>query len=156
MAQNSQDSDNLDSDGLAIVEYVIDGDTVELLLGNQPERVRLIGIDTPETVSRSTPVQCFGSEASAALLGLLPPGTQVRIARDEEARDRYGRLLLYVYRVSDDLFVNEWLVAEGFADAVSYPPNDTFAKSFASLRDQAQHDRRGLWGACDGPDQPLQ
>lgn len=140
---------------VADVDRVVDGDTIILLIDDQAERVRLIGVDSPESVSRDTPDQCFGAEASEALQGLLPPGTEVRIVRDEEPRDRYGRLLLYLYRVSDDLFVNQWLVDGGFADAVSYRPNVTFELDFADRRDVAREGRVGLWGACDGPDQPL-
>ena len=70
------------------------------------ERVRLIGIDTPETVDPRKPVQCFGKEASDHTKALLPAGTAVRLERDAEARDRYDRLLAYVYRASDGLFVN--------------------------------------------------
>lgn len=149
----------LDADGLLSsgeVVAVIDGDTVDIEIGGQVERVRLIGIDTPETVSRSVPVQCFGPEASDALKGLLPAGTTVRIERGAEARDRYERLLLYLYRHDDDLFVNAWLVEGGFAEAVSYPPNDKLAARFTKLRNEAREQGRGLWGVCDGPDQPLE
>ena len=62
------------------------------------ERVRLLGVDAPESVHPSVPVQCFGPEASEALGGLLPAGTAVRLERDVESRDRYDRLLLYLYR----------------------------------------------------------
>ncbi len=141
---------------LAEVVFVIDGDTIELDIDGQNERVRLIGIDTPETVSQSVPVQCYGAEASNALKGLLPAGSLVRIERGEEARDRYGRLLLYVYRHDDDLFVNQWLIEGGFADAVSYAPNDDYARHFDNVRSEAEAARRGLWGVCDGPDQPLE
>ncbi len=141
---------------LAEVVYVIDGDTLSLDIAGQTERVRLIGIDTPETVSQSVPVQCFGPEASSALTGLLPQGSLVRIERGSEARDRYGRLLLYLHRDEDDLFVNQWLIEGGYADAVSYPPNDEYADVFEDLRNQARAEQRGLWGACDGPDQPLE
>lgn len=139
-----------------VVEFVIDGDTVDLLIAGESERVRLIGIDTPESVSRDVPVQCFGPEAADALTGLLPPGAPVRIERDEEARDRFGRLLLYVYRADDHLFVNEWLVAEGFADVLFFDPNTTFEASFTRLRNDARAAGLGLWGVCDGPDQPLE
>jgi micrococcal nuclease len=139
----------------AEVIRVIDGDTVDLRLDGSEERVRLIGIDTPESVSRTTPDQCWGAEASQALGHLLPTGTVVRVERDTEARDRYGRLLLYVHRSSDDLFVNQWMVQEGFAEVASYPPNDTFERHFAAVRNEARRQNLGLWAHCDGPDQPL-
>lgn len=140
----------------AIVEFVIDGDTVDVVVAGESERVRLIGIDTPESVSRSVPVQCFGKEASDALTGLLPPGTVLRIERDEEARDRFGRLLLYLYRSEDDLFVNEWMIQQGFADTLFFEPNTTFEGSFTRVRNDAKAADLGLWGSCDGPDQPLE
>lgn len=142
--------------GTAVVEFVVDGDTVDLVIAGEEERVRLIGIDSPESVSRDVPVQCFGPEASDALTGLLPPGTEVRIERDREARDRFGRLLLYLYRVDDDLFVNRWLVEQGFADTLFFEPNTTFEGSFTTARNEARDAGRGLWGVCDGPDQPLE
>lgn len=140
---------------VGVVERVIDGDTVELRIAGSTETVRLIGLDAPESVARSVPDQCYGAEASAALDELLPVGSTVDLHRDVEGRDHYGRLLLYLHRSGDELFVNHWLVAEGFADAISYEPNTSHAASFARAARQARTDRRGLWGACDGPDQPL-
>lgn len=139
----------------ALVGRVIDGDTVELTIGPVTERVRLLGIDAPESVSPRVPVQCFGPEASQALAQLLPVGTEVAISRDPEARDHYGRLLLYLHRADDGLFVNQWLVAEGLATAVSYDPNTTHQVALARAERAATTEGRGLWGTCDGPDQPL-
>ena len=140
----------------ARVEFVIDGDTVDVVIAGKEERVRLIGIDTPESVSRTVPVQCYGKEASDALTGLLPPGTELRIERDAEARDRFGRLLLYLYRADDELFVNRWLLEQGFADTLFFEPNTTFEGPFTRARNDARADGLGLWSACDGPDQPLE
>jgi micrococcal nuclease len=140
----------------AAVEWVIDGDTLDLIIDGRQERVRLIGVDTPETVSRETPVQCFGEEASAALKGLLPVNSAVRIERDIEARDRFGRLLLYVYRAEDDLFINEWLVANGYGDTLFFEPNTAFRSSFTEKRNMARSVPLGLWASCEGPDQPLE
>ncbi len=144
----------------AVVEFVIDGDTVDLIIDGQEERVRLIGVDTPESVSRDTPVQCYGAEASAALKGLLPINSVVRIERDTEVRDRFGRVLLYLYRsdpntTDGELFVNEWLLTNGFADTLFFEPNTTYRGQFTRLRNSARDAGVGLWGACDGPDQPL-
>lgn len=144
----------------AVVEFVIDGDTVDLIIDGQEERVRLIGVDTPESVSRDTPIQCYGEEASAALKGLLPINSVVRIERDSEARDRFGRVLLYVYRADantpgGELFVNQWLITNGFADTLFFEPNTTYRSQFTRLRNTARDTGVGLWGVCEGPDQPL-
>ena len=107
----------------ALVVDVIDGDTIDIDLHGRRERVRLLGIDAPESVHPSVPIQCFGPEASAELARALPPSSEVRIERDVEPRDRYNRLLLYVYRVEDNLFMNRWLVRSGLADTSFYEPN---------------------------------
>ena len=100
---------------IAIVKRVVDGDTVVLSFSGDDDTVRLIGIDTPETVKPNSPVECFGPEAAERTKFLLPPETKVRVERDIEARDRYGRLLAYLRRVDDGLFINESLITEGFA-----------------------------------------
>ena len=94
------------TDGTATVVAVSDGDTIDVDFGGEVEPVRLLGIDTPETHHPTRPVECYGAEASARTAELLPEGTEVHLVRDVEARDRYGRLLAYVYRAEDDLFVN--------------------------------------------------
>src|SRR2546423_5036043 len=109
------------------VERVIDGDTVVVRLPGGHERVRLVGIDTPETVDPRKPVQCFGKEASNHTKSLLPAGTAVRLERDVEARDRYGRLLAYVYRSRDGLFVNLALAPDGHAPPPTIPPHPASA-----------------------------
>ena len=139
-----------------VVVEVIDGDTVALDIGGRTERVRLLGIDAPESVHPSVPVQCFGPEASAELAALLPTNTPVRVERDHELRDRFDRLLLYVYRLADDLFVNHWLVANGLADTTFYEPNITHVVSLTEARSTARSGGVGLWSSCDGPDQPLE
>lgn len=143
---------------VAEVEHVVDGDTVDLLFddpaGEIEERVRLIGIDAPESVSRSDPRQCFGDEASDALTGLLPVGSAVLVTRDREARDRFGRLLAYLER-PDGLDVNLWLIEQGFADALFFEPNTSRRAEFTDAAETARSEGRGLWGVCDGPDQPL-
>lgn len=138
----------------ATVVRVIDGDTVVLAIGGGQERVRLLGVNTPESVSPTVPVQCYGHEASQALAHLLPAGTTVRVERDTEARDRYHRLLLYLYRTDDELFVNRWLVDQGYATTLPYAPNTTFAADLEAARARAQATGAGLWGACGGPDVP--
>src|SRR3954451_4828029 len=103
-----------DAFGQAQVVRVVDGDTIRVRLGDRTERVRYIGVDTPESVKPGTPVQCFAKRAAAANASLVA-GQQVRLIGDVEHRDRYGRLLAYVYRARDGAFVNALLVRDGYA-----------------------------------------
>lgn len=133
------------------VVRVVDGDTIIVRFAGKNERVRLIGIDTPESVKPNTPVQCFALEASARTKALLPAGSSVKLVRDVELRDRYGRLLAYVYRASDNLFVNLSLAADGYASAYTYPPNVAHAGEFVAAAGQARDAGRGLWSRCRPP-----
>jgi micrococcal nuclease len=132
----------------AVVREVIDGDTLVVHIGGRREHVRLIGIDTPETVDPRRPVQCFGPEASAHTNRLLPPGTPVRLERDTEARDAYDRLLVYVHRSADGLFVNLDLAAGGYADALHIEPNTAHARPIDAAVATARAGSVGLWGSC--------
>ena len=134
--------------GAATVERVVDGDTVIVRLSGRRERVRLIGIDTPETVKPNTPVQCFGPESSRRAHELLPAGTAVRLVGDVEARDRYQRLLAYVYRAADGLFVNLVLAREGYARPYPFRPNVAHEAEIARAADDARAAGRGLWSRC--------
>ena len=127
------------------VARVVDGDTIEVAGG---ERVRLIGVDTPETKDPKRPVGCFGKEASAFTASLLPAGTHVRLVGDAEQRDRYGRLLAYVYRRTDGLFVNAELLRRGFGQLLTIPPNVAHTDEFAAIARQAREGGQGLWAAC--------
>ena len=127
------------------VTRVVDGDTIEVA-GH--ERDRLIGMDTPETVDPNRPAGCYGKEASRFTSSLLPPGTGVRLVGDVEQRDRYGRLLAYVYRRADGLFVNAELLRRGFAQLLTIPPNVAHTDEFSALARQAREASQGLWGAC--------
>jgi len=133
--------------GEATVTRVVDGDTVHVAIDGADETVRYIGIDTPESVKPNTPVQCFAKAASAANERLVD-GRRVRIVYDAERRDRYGRLLAYVYRADDGAFVNAALVREGYARTMTIPPNVRFADRFSTLARAAREERRGLWRAC--------
>jgi len=141
--------------GPVSVSRVVDGDTIVVDLGGgHTDRVRFIGIDTPETKSPSKPVQCFGKAASSHTTELLSPGTEVRLERDVDERDQYGRLLAYVYRVSDGLFVNLELARDGFASLLTYPPNVAHESEFQAAVDDARSRQAGLWGQCGGPGRP--
>jgi micrococcal nuclease len=135
------------SSELATVTRVVDGDTVVARIGGRSERVRYIGMDTPEDVKPGTPVQCY-SRAAAAENRQLVGGRKVRLVQDAEARDRYGRLLAYVYRASDGLFVNAELVRRGYARPLTIPPNVAHEGEIARLAAAARRAGRGLWSRC--------
>jgi endonuclease YncB( thermonuclease family) len=134
--------------GRARVVQVVDGDTVVVDLGGSTFTVRLIGIDTPETVAPHRPVECYGPEASDRLKHLLPAGTPVRLWRDLEPRDRYDRVLAYVQRRPDGLFVNADQISSGAAIAKAFPPNTALRATFEQAQDRARAARLGLWGRC--------
>jgi micrococcal nuclease len=129
----------------AAVTRVVDGDTIAVEIDGGEERVRYIGVDTPESVVPGEPVECYGPEASRFNARLVE-GREVRLVFDSERRDRYERLLAYVY--VGDTFVNAELVRRGFATTLTIPPNDTFADRLARLEERAASAGRGLWGAC--------
>jgi micrococcal nuclease len=133
--------------GRAQVVRVVDGDTIRVRLDGRTERVRYIGVDTPESVKPGTPVQCFAKRASAANAALVA-GQTVRLVGDVEQRDRYGRLLAYVYREPDGAFVNARLVRDGYARTLTIAPNVAHARELADLARAARRAHRGLWSAC--------
>jgi micrococcal nuclease len=140
-----EDPNSGPSSSTALVMRVVDGDTIEARIGGAVEDVRLIGIDTPETVKPGTPVQCFGPRASRFSKRLLT-GRRLRLVFGVERRDVYGRLLAYAYL--GRRFVNPILVRRGLARALTIPPNDRFAGLFQRLELAAARRGRGLWGAC--------
>ena len=129
----------------AEVLRVVDGDTIEVDLDGREEDVRLIGVDTPETVKPGEPVQCFGPQASEFAKSVLEEET-VRLEFDRELRDVYDRLLAYVF--VGDRFVNAELVEGGFARTLEIEPNTARASQLARLETAAGAAGRGLWGAC--------
>ena len=133
----------------ARVVRVVDGDTIRVALPSGEEPVRYIGIDAPESVKPGSPVECFAKRASAFNERLVA-GERVRLVRDVEARDRYGRLLAYVYRVRDGLFVNAELVRRGYATVATFPPNVAHERDFRRLANRARLSGRGLWSECVG------
>jgi micrococcal nuclease len=141
--------------GRATVIRVVDGDTAHVELVGKDETVRFIGIDTPETHGRGGLRECFGKEATTRLETLLPEGTAVTVVRDVEARDRYGRLLAYIYRASDGLFVNLAMARDGYAVALTIPPNVAHTGEFVAAAGDARRADRGLWAACGGADTPI-
>ena len=124
---------------------VIDGDTIEVALGDEVEDVRYIGVDTPETVKPGEPVECFGPEASAFNKELVE-GEDVKLRFDAERRDPYGRLLAYVY--VGGRFVNGALVRGGYAHTLEIEPNTSQAGLLGRLELAASRAGLGLWGRC--------
>jgi micrococcal nuclease len=131
----------------ATVVRAIDGDTVVVAFGRtRTETVRILGADTPEVKDPRKPVQCFGPEASAYTHTRLPPGRRVRIETDTETRDKYGRLLAYVY--VDGARYDDELLRLGYARLLIIPPNGRYARSMLEAELSARTARRGVWGAC--------
>lgn len=128
----------------AMVTRVIDGDTIDVEVGGVAERVRFILMDTPEISGR---VECYGREASARTVALLPVGSDVTLERDVSERDRFGRLLRYVY-LEDGRMLNELLVAEGFATVATFPPDVKYVDRFREAESAARVELRGLWSLC--------
>lgn len=129
------------------IAKVVDGDTIETEGG---KKVRFIGIDTPETVDPRRPVGCFGKEASSHSKQLLE-GKEVVLQKDVSETDKFGRLLRYVYlpiKGSKLLFVNDYLVREGYAKASTYPPDVKFTSQFLEAEKWARDNKKGLWGVC--------
>jgi endonuclease YncB( thermonuclease family) len=131
-----------------VVAQVVDGDTFVAVIGGRRDPVRVIGVDTPETVAPGRPVEPYGKQASTFARYWLDRAT-VRLAGDVEPRDRYGRLLAYVW-LADGTFWNALLAAEGYAEQLTIPPNVAFAELFGRLAAQARTRRQGLWAG----DQP--
>jgi micrococcal nuclease len=131
----------------ATVDFVIDGDTIVLA---DDTHVRLIGIDTPEVAGPYTDAECFGRKASDFAKRLLPRGEEVELELDVEQTDRHDRLLAYVYRARDGLFVNAEMVRKGFALTLTVPPNVEHADELRTLAQRARARERGLWERCEG------
>jgi micrococcal nuclease len=134
---------------LGTVVRAIDGDTILVQgPGGRIEDIRLLGIDTPETVDPRRPVGCYGPQASAFTKHLVT-GRRVSLRYDRELHDRYGRFLAYVWLEGGrPLFVNAELVRQGYARTYPFPPNTAHAGLFAALERSAALAGRGLWSAC--------
>lgn len=136
------DTVSTESAELAKVKRVVDGDTIELENG---QKLRYIGMDTPESVKPNTPVQCF-AKAAVARNKELVEGKEVRLVKDVSDKDRFQRLLRYVY--VDDVLVNETLIKEGLAFSRSYPPDISMQDQFRQAEAQARANNIGLWASC--------
>ncbi|HVM11351.1 MAG TPA: thermonuclease family protein, partial [Actinomycetota bacterium] len=130
--------------GVPVVR-VVDGDTIRVRRGGREEPVRLIGIDTPEMGFFGGVRECFAREASRFATGHLL-GRRVRLELDVERRDRYDRLLAYVWL--DGRLFNEMILRQGYASVATYPPNVRYVERFLRAERQARAEGRGLWSAC--------
>ena len=138
-----------------VVERVVDGDTVDVSVGGTITRIRLLNIDTPETVDPDQPVQCLGPEATEFLKSVLPAGTAVGLEYDEERIDQYDRTLAGVF-TADGKLVNAEIARQGLAEAVIVGDNDRFYPPVEQARDEAMSAGRGLYSpdvACTVPAQ---
>jgi micrococcal nuclease len=129
----------------AVVVAVLDGDTVAVESGGRRQTVRLLGVDTPETMHPERAVECYGPEAAAFTRRLLL-GRPVGLAFDRLRHDRYGRVLAYAWL--DGRRFNDRLLAGGYARLMVIPPNDAHARTLLRAELEARRTGRGLWGAC--------
>lgn len=134
------------------VTSVVDGDTIKVNINGTVETLRLIGMDTPETVDPRKPVQCFGKEASNKAKELLV-GTKVRLEKDptQGELDKYGRTLAYIYR-EDGMFYNKYMIEQGYAHEYTYNTPYKYQAEFKAVQKSAQENLRGLWSptTCNG------
>jgi micrococcal nuclease len=129
-----------------VVSNIVDGDTIDVLIGGQEFRVRYIGINTPETD------ELFGSQATEQNR-LLVSGQEVTLYKDVSETDQYGRLLRYVF--VGDLFVNYELVRRGYAQVASYPPDTACISTFQTAQAEARNSRAGLWAQPASTNTPI-
>lgn len=138
------------------VSHVVDGDTFSVSLdtasssehSGQTATIRVLGINTPETVDPRRPVQCYGPEASAEAKRLLTGGTvSFAFSPDRELTDKYGRYLAYVY-MSDGLLYNEYMIEQGFAREYTVGSAYSLQSEFRAAQAEAKKAHRGLWSAC--------
>lgn len=135
------------------VSELVDGDTIVAPIAGKDWNIRLIGIDTPEASAREQ--ECGGAEATAFLAMMIPPGTPILLTRDIETYDIYDRLLAYVFRASDGLFVNLEMAKSGMASELSFDTNGRFLAHFKRAESEAKQNGIGVWGQCGGTDTPL-
>ncbi|MBM3685444.1 MAG: hypothetical protein FJW85_00360 [Actinobacteria bacterium] len=130
------------------VVRAVDGDTIRVVRGGEEIVVRLIGLDTPETVAPDRPVECFGPEASERTTDLVTGG-EVWLEYDEASglTDKYDRTLAFVW-LDADTMLNEILIAEGFAEEVTYTDGYAHQSDFRQAESRARNARAGLWDAC--------
>ncbi len=143
----------------ATVTHISDGDTLWVSVEDpgatgidtrEEAKLRLLRIDTPELARDGQPADCLADEASDALARLVPEGSTVHGAYDVERRDRYGRELVHLW-TDDGRWVNGAMLADGYAQVVTFPPNTAYDDEVRALQADARDDRRGLWDPARCP-----
>lgn len=150
LGEKSDPPSFLDNAVAADVSKVVDGDTIEVIINGEKYKLRYIGINTPETVDPRRSVECFGREASNENKRLVE-GKRVYLQKDISETDKYSRLLRYVYLPLDDgslLFLNDYLIRQGFAQASNFPPDVKYVDQFKLAQKEAKDNNRGLWASC--------
>ncbi len=138
----------IDQEAYYPVTHVLDGDTFKVKIGKKEITVRMLGIDTPETVDPRKPSQCYGNEASNETKKLLASTTvQLMLNPKREVLDKYGRYLAYVY-LSNGILFNEYLLKNGFAREYTYGKAYSMQKEFKAVESDARKKKMGLWGRC--------
>ncbi|MEC8192240.1 MAG: thermonuclease family protein [Myxococcota bacterium] len=133
---------------LGTVADVTDGDTIKVETGRGVERVRLIGIDTPEVDHSGPNDECFGEESKAYMTAMLD-GKRIWLTFDAECEDRFGRTLAYVHRGTDENpFVQRLMLQGGWAESYAVQPNVSFRETFEADQSQARSRGDGIWGSC--------
>lgn len=150
---NHEASESTKLEDSYLVTRIVDGDTIKVLMDGTIKTIRLIGVDTPETVDPRKPVECFGVEASKKMSELLL--NQKVVLEDDPSqgdKDKYRRLLRYVF-LTDGTLVNEILIQKGFAYEYTYDLPYKYQSEFKTAQQSAQQNKRGLWSdtACDIP-----
>ena len=134
-------------DGVATVIRVIDGDTFLLDFEGEEQRVRLIGVDTPESVAPANYSKANtseGKEVSEIVKDKIREGDRLYYEYDVEKTDKYGRTLAYLY-FDDETMIEDWLIENGYANVATYPPNVKYSEHFAELAHEAAENGVGLW-----------
>ncbi len=156
--QSNNGPQSLANEGIKVIETkvdrVVDGDTIQVYLKGKKEHVRLIGVDTPETVKEDSPVEHYGPEASNYTKKALT-GKMVYLEFDVGERDRFGRPLAYVWlekpksdsdgEVRAKMF-NAQLLVQGYGRIITIPPNVKYVDNFKKYQTEARNNKRGLWG----------
>ena len=133
----------------AIVSWIVDGDTIKVVINNKADTVRLIGIDAPETVDPKKPVQCFGKEASDKAREVLAGKTIILESDPTQGdRDEYGRLLRYI-SLADGTNFDKFMISEGYAHEYTFKGNPyKYQSEFIQTQEKAREENKGLWGSC--------